>query len=194
MLSLRHVLAAGAYAVLAAPPVLRAQVLVDEGQRVRVRASVMRLPSGGLSPPEAAIRVTGLFERRSGDSIYLRLTDPAGVAALGIDAVERFEIVRGTKSYAALGAGAGGLAGMLIAMEIYEGPACSGWECFGDAIVEASLVTLAGLVVGAGIGGIVGGLFRRDTWIRVDPALISTRTLGFGSAGLVLSVRFPLRE
>ena len=164
---------------------------VAVGERVRITTPSQR---GGY-------RYVGSVLAVQGDSVLLQTRDLAAprsvaisdITALDISLGERGNTRRGLLYGSVIGAGLGGA----LAAATYKKPDCAGatWFC-GDAAPHRTATAVAGGIVGALAGVVVGGLWGAthpsERWVR--------RSLGSGTrvgiapigrgAGVTLAARF----
>jgi hypothetical protein len=130
----------------------------------RVRLSVPCDPNGAICV------VAGAFVSSGEDSI--RIASGQSTTGYGLSAVRRVEVSDGYRTHRALGAGIGFVAGAGITYVVTSTggstspcdrsanqDALSSTECLGLAAV--------GGVAGAGLGFLIGGLFRSERWRNV---------------------------
>ncbi|MFN0180729.1 MAG: hypothetical protein ACKVZ0_18155 [Gemmatimonadales bacterium] len=109
-----------------------------------------------------------------------------------VPTVTRLEISPGKKSQWLLGAGVGFIAGAGITFAVLESGGSTSWcdqSANQDAIGETECLglTVLGGAVGAGLGAIIGGMFRSERWRevpveRIRISLAPRRGVRFGLA------------
>jgi len=107
------------------------------------------------------------------------------------DEIARMEISRGSKSRALLGAGIGfGVGVGLTIVTLSNGSVCNSEETCNAGDWAKGIAIFGG--VGAGLGALVGLLFRTDRWEPVpwERIRVSFTPVYNGQPGLALSVRF----
>lgn len=149
----------------------------------RVRLSVPCDPNG------ATCVVAGTFVKSGEDSIRIASGEGQSTTGYGLSAVRRIEVGDGYRTHRALGAGIGFVAGAGITYFVTSTggstspcdrsanqDAMSSTECLGLAAV--------GGVAGAGLGFLIGSLFRSERWRNVPleqfRLSFAPRRIGFG--------------
>ncbi len=147
---------------------------LQSGQRVRVTA-----PDCGLD------RQPATFQAFDNDTLVL------GPMKCPLVSVTHLDVHRGRKSAAGLGAGIGFGVGTAWAIALLSTPSICNPETRCGAGDWAKLISLFG-GIGAGLGGLVGLVFRSDRWeeVSLDRLRVSLSPQRDGRFALGLSVRF----
>lgn len=174
-----------------------AQEPVVAGQRVRITSTRYELhqQTGQVLSVNAA-SVTVRIERA-------RTVLHVDTLTLSSGSVDRWEVSRGERRRTRLGAFIGLGTGAIVGWAI--GTSTSPQECdpkpfaFNCVLVSAATTEVRGLigamglgVLGAGVGGLVGSLFRSERWEDAAraPAAASLRSLPDGRVGVGIAVSF----
>lgn len=127
---------------------------ITSGEPVRVTA-----------PSVAAAPIRGAF--LSGERDTIRVATAGGSLIVGVpfSAVERLEVSRGRdrKRWAVIGAGAGGVAGLLLGALSASGSSGS---------LDQSWAPLGGLIFGIPVGAVVGAIVAPERWREHPVALL----------------------
>ncbi|HEX9226357.1 MAG TPA: hypothetical protein VF885_06825 [Arthrobacter sp.] len=152
----------------------------------------------GQLPPGSdrmTCRAEGTLVRWQGDT--LAVTSGESTTLFGVSALSRVQVSRGTRSHRLVGAGVGFLAGGGVALAVlYTGGSTSLCDRSAnqDAIGSAECLglTVLGGLAGAGLGAIVGGLFRTERWddVPLEQLRITLGSLEGRRLGLTLRVVF----
>lgn len=164
---------------------------VEVGSRVRVT-----VPHLGIENQSA------FFQTLRSDTLYLFVTQDGGaIISAPLTSVTEFAALRRTSRRtvpgALIGSAVGFSAGVIVLAVAHEG--CEGggflsWgrRSCGTAPPAAELAPVAGALLGAGIGAVIGYLIKTDRWeevrlgqLSVQPLVTHDRQLG-----LAASVRF----
>lgn len=126
------------------------------GQRVRITTA-------GTSQA----RTTGRIETVDRAAIVVRDDDRA--VTIGRPEVSRLEVVSGTRGHARTGAliGGGIMLGSGIVGTLAVAEETDGTPGDGVAVGAMVLVTLVAVPVMAGVGALIGSMFRSDRWVEV---------------------------
>ena len=168
--------------VATSSPLAAQQAPVEPGARVRVKA-----------PPLQPDWVRGTVVGWESGSLVLEPEKPDGNTPLTLarDQITRLDVHRGSKSRVLLGAGIGFGVGAALGFAACAGN--TGSPCTNDA-GEGSpagfALALGG--VGAGLGALVGLLFRTDRWeaVPLEGIHVTFAPVYDGQPGLALSVSF----
>lgn len=140
-------------------------------------------------------RSEGTLVRWQGDT--LAVTSGESTTLFGVSALSRLQVSRGTRSHRLVGAGVGFLAGTGTSLALlYTRGSTSPCDQSAnqDAMGSAECLGLAvlGGLAGAGLGVIVGGLFRTERWadVPLEQLRITLGPLEGRRFGLTLRVVF----
>ena len=166
--------------VATSSPLAAQEAPVEPGTRVRVKA-----------PPLQPDWVRGTVVGWESGSLVLEPEKPDGNTPLTLarDQITRLDVHRGTKSKALLGAGIGFGVGVGWTVLLFESICNSEEEC--DAGDWAKGIAIFG-GVGAGLGALVGLLFKTDRWeaVPLEGIRVTFMPAYDGQPGLALSVSF----
>ena len=168
--------------VATSSPLAAQEAPVEPGPQVRVKA-----------PPSQPDWVRGTVLGWESGSLVLEPDKPESDTPLTLarDQITRLDVHRGSKSKALLGAGIGfGVGVGLTVLTLSNGSVCNSEEqC--DAGDWAKGIAIFG-GVGAGLGALVGLLFRTDRWeaVPLEGTRVSFTPVYDGQPGLALSVSF----
>lgn len=153
-------------AIIWATPAASQRVVVDSGQRVRVRAE--GLPSGWSD---------ALMQSVIGDTVVVMLARDGSRVSLPLASIEKLEIWRRRSPNTRTGALIGGA---------ILGSAGAVWCGYSYCDESRGVVFLGGAAVGALLGAGVGSTIRSDRWEAVAPGALISPTPGGLTVGLRL--------
>ena len=167
--------------VATSSPLAAQEAPVEPGARVRVKA-----------PPLQPDWVRGTVVGWESGSLLLEPEKPDGDTPLTLarDQITRLDVHRGSKSRALLGAGIGFGVGVALGFAACAGSGGSPCRSEGEGSPAGFALVLGG--VGAGLGALVGLLFRTDRWeaVPMEGIHVTFTPVYDGQPGLALSVSF----
>ncbi len=148
---------------------------LEAGHRVRVYQSKHTVTGTLLSADSATMQL---------------LTSHADTAHLTRSSVTRIELSVGQKSQAGKGALIGGAVGFFgVGLITYFLAGTPGLTSGDESLVYVAAGMVGGLVVGAGVGAIVGGLSPTDRWKQTTWPTVVVRLGGPGGKGVKIGLR-----
>lgn len=157
---------------------------IAPGDRVRVTA-----PAVNPGP------LHGTVVSMDPDSVVLEVEGREEPLAFSAASITALDVSRGQKGEAVLGGILGGIAGVILGVSVYNG---SKEDCGPeDSLCELgnfddSLVVLALAGVGAGVGALIGSLFKSERWeaVPLDEIHVTALPLYRGGVAVSASIKF----